>query len=299
MPTAPGGEGGARLVVQKANSSCHWGVASAVLNFGGVEADTERDAERLKRLLLSLPELELRVRWLGERFLRWPVETTALRLERLCAASERSEPDARTALLAVACYFAAHGETELVQRLRAVTEVEHLLSLGRMLRWGRSSRACQPNVSSASHEIPDYGAGRELTVGERRSLARRSSRVNIDRLLEDPHPLVMRELLLNPSLVENDVVRLAARRPAHTVAMEALARSTFWLCRSRVRLSLVQNPGAPRHISGALVVVCDRGELQKIAINTMLPRGLRTTARELLARRPPLAAACAEAQRLQ
>ena len=65
----------------------------------------------------------------------------------------------------------------------------------------------------ATSGIPDYGRGRPLTLGERKSLARRPDRAMLDRLLHDPHPDVIRRLLRNPRLTEDDVVRLAARRP--------------------------------------------------------------------------------------
>jgi hypothetical protein len=240
----------------------------------------------MTRLLLSLPELELRITWLKDHFLRWPPETVASRLDLLCARSEGSDPDARQAMLAVAGYFAAVGDSELVRALRTVAESERLLSLARILSWGS-----HPRVSVGPpplQGVPDYGTGRELTVGERRSLARRPSRAHIERLLVDPHPLVLRELFSNRYLVEDDVLRLAARRPAHVVATEALAQAPQWLCRGRIRLALIQNPGTPTHIAVPFLMVCTRGELAQVVANTTVDGVLRATARELFERRPPL-----------
>jgi hypothetical protein len=237
----------------------------------------------MKRLLMSLPELGLRVHWLRETIEHWPREVAAARLNQLCAESERSDAAARQALLTVACYFVAEGKCALVNELYQIAEHDHLLSLDRMLRPERLRGA-----PAEKKDVPDYGAGRELTVGERRVLARHPSRENIERLLSDPHPLVLRELLKNPHLTEEDVLRIAARRPAHIVAISALAKSTAWLCRRRIRFALVQNPGVPAHISGPLLVVCNRAELNEVMANTTLRKGLRLTACELLATRPPL-----------
>ena len=154
-----------------------------------------------------------------------------------------------------------------------------------MLDW--RTRGAQ-HINPPSEEVPDYGAGRELTVGERRSLARRPSRGSIEKLLLDPHPLVIRQLLENPSLVEEDVLRLATKRPARVEALQVLASSAQWLCRGRVRLALVLNPGTPPHISMPLLVVGNRRDLMEVVATTTVPRLLRVTARDLLGKRPPL-----------
>jgi hypothetical protein len=153
-----------------------------------------------------------------------------------------------------------------------------------MLDWRRAAPPIEPPVL----EVPDYGTGRELTVGERRSLARRPRRGSIEKLLMDPHPLVIRQLLENPSLVEDDVLRLATQRPARGEALQELVGSTHWLCRRRVRLALVLNPGTPPHVAVPLLVVCNRNDLLEVATTTTVPTLLRVAARELLGKRPPL-----------
>ncbi|HEY6727522.1 MAG TPA: hypothetical protein VI197_25980 [Polyangiaceae bacterium] len=253
----------------------------------------ESEGSRLERVLLALPELELRVNWLNDQFAGSSIGAIAERLDELCARSEASEPGAREAMLAVVCCVVAQAESPLVRELRAYADTACLLSLARLLltdrhdRGERSTRhaSLAPQVVA---DVPDYGAGRELTVGERRTLARRPSRGNIERLLADPHPLVIRELLLNTKLTEDDVLRLAARRPAHVIALEALTRSTAWLCRPRVRFAMVQNPGTPLWIAGPLLVLCNRKELSEVVSNTSVSLALRSTAQELLALRPPL-----------
>lgn len=254
------------------------------------QSGLESEGSRLERVLLSLPELELRVNWLNDQFERWPNSTIAARLDELCARSEASEPAAREAMLAVVCCVVARAESELVRELRALAESAHLLSLARLLLGERHERSLRSASSPppTTADVPDYGAGRELTVGERRTLARRPSRGHIERLLADPHPLVIRELLLNSKLTEDDVLRLAARRPANMAALEALTRSPAWLRRPRVRFALVQNPGTPLWIAAPLLVLCNRKELSEVVSNTTVLGVLRTSAQELLALRPPL-----------
>lgn len=242
--------------------------------------------ERLKRVLLSLPDLALRTSWLRDFLNNGSAHDNATVLNGLCEDNERAEPQAREAILVVAMFFASLGECALLEQLRAEADARHLLSLGRLLR-----RAPPPAVHDRpAHElpVPDYGTGRELTVGERRSLARSPNRGALDKLLSDPHPLVIRQLLENPRLTEDDVVRMTARRPARLEVLEAIAQHGRWLSRPRVRLSLLFNPGSPPAIVMPLLAVCTRQELADVLHHAETSTVLRGAAHELLERLPPL-----------
>jgi hypothetical protein len=248
-----------------------------VVNFG---------PERICRVVLGLPEVGLRVEWLRDYLSRGPSGDLAEELERVCEASERSDPAARETVLALALLFVRSPHDGFVERLRAHAESRHLLSLGRLLRRAPEPARSLPRPEEAP--VPDYGGGRELTVGERRSLARTPSRRAFDKLLSDPHPLVIRQLLENPRLTEDDVVRIAARRPVRPEAVQAIARSGRWLKRPRVRLAILLNPGSPATVAMPLLAACTRSELIEIVHGVDTSKVLRGTARELLARRPPL-----------
>ena len=60
------------------------------------------------------------------------------------------------------------------------------------------------------------------------------------------------------------------------------------MSRRRVRLSLLLNPSCPTHIAIPLVHTLVRDELNLVLKNTTLSSVVRTVARELLERRPPL-----------
>jgi hypothetical protein len=99
--------------------------------------------------------------------------------------------------------------------------------------------------------------------------------------------MVVTELLTNPKTTEDDVVRLAAFRPARATSIEAIAR-TRWLTRRRVRMTVLLNPGSPPRVSLPLVGLCTRTELLEVARGADVPVILRITANELAERRPPL-----------
>ncbi len=259
-------------------------------------ADTEHSAPaaagpgaaaRALRVLLSLPELQLRVRWLSDHLEHSPLTEAAELLEALADEAGRAEPEAREGMLGVALYFA--GLEEPCPRREALHDHaarERLLSLERLLR--RDPDAQDAPRSPRDLPVPDYGTGRELTVGERRSLARRPTRPQLEKLLGDPHPLVLTQLFACPKLTEADVVRVATRRPGHLEALTVLSQSVRWMSRRRVRLSLLLNPSCPTHIAVPLVHTLVRDELSLVLKNTTLSSVLRTVARELLERRPPL-----------
>jgi len=242
------------------------------------------DAERFVRCLLGLPDLQLRVDWLNAHVQAEPPYLLAPLLDVVIGQSEIGEPRAREALLTIALWAAGTASTSDLERLRQIALEQRLLSLQRVIR--RVPTSTLPPESSEPR-IPDYGTGRELTLGERRNLARRSGRQRFDVLLKDPHPMVIRELLSNPKTTEDDVVRVAAARPARPTSILAIA-STRWLARRRVRLSVLQNPGSPLSVALPLVGLCTRGELLELARATDVPPLLRITAVELAERRPPL-----------
>lgn len=242
--------------------------------------------DRLRRVLLSLPDVTLRVGWLRAHLAEIREAEAAELLCSLCEDGERADPDSREALLIVAMLLVAESDSPFVERLRHYAEERRLLSLWRLLR--RSGDGAELVRSRSEPPVPDYGSGRELTVGERRSLARSANRRVFEKLLRDPHPLVLRQLLGNPRLTEDDVVRLAARRPLHRAIVETLAESPRWLRRPRVRLTLLLNPGTPPAVSMPLLAVCTRCELLEVVHGADTPLMLRGSARELLERSPPL-----------
>ena len=109
------------------------------------------------------------------------------------------------------------------------------------------------------------GKGRALTLGERKALARRPSRKAFDKLLLDPHPSVIHNLLTNPLTTEDDIVRLTARRPLASEILREVASHPRWNLRRRVRLAIVLNPSCPADLGVPLVGLLLQSELQIVA----------------------------------
>jgi hypothetical protein len=100
--------------------------------------------------------------------------------------------------------------------------------------------------------------------------------------------MVVQNLLGNPRLTEDDVLRMAARRPAYPRVIGEIARHPRWSQRARVRLAIVQNPGSPVDLSVPLVRLLTRAELREVLAAADVPAVVRAAAGELLERRPPV-----------
>ncbi len=92
------------------------------------------------------------------------------------------------------------------------------------------------------------------------------------------------------------MVHLAARRPGNPEVLAEVARSTRWAHRVRVRMAVVLNPDSPLELAIPLLALLVRPELRFVASAAYLAPALRATARDLLARRPPVRASASKAK---
>jgi hypothetical protein len=110
----------------------------------------------------------------------------------------------------------------------------------------------------------------------------------IEKLTLDPHPLVIAQLLGFPQLTLDDVLRIASARPARAPALAELCKSFQWVARPRVRLALALNPYTPANIAMPFLPILNRCELGEVVATTTLSPVRRSTALDLLGKRPPL-----------
>jgi hypothetical protein len=229
----------------------------------------------------------LRVAYLASEIESRPLVLAAEALDDVCGAAEQAAPDARELLVTLVDLLAVERGAHLVEQLREQAAQHSLLALARLLRRpAASSRPSAPATTEA--RVPDYGTGRTLTLGERKALARRPTRKAMEKLLADPHPVVIRTLLQNPKVVEDDVVRLAARRPNDPAVLAAVAGNPRWAHRVKVRMAIVLNPDTPPAVAVPLLALLVRPELRLVADTAGLAPTLRAAAHDLLLRRPPV-----------
>ena len=252
-----------------------------------------RRAESLVSATLSLGDASLRAAYVANVARSWSVGDLAQALDAVCERAEQAEASAREALIAIVDALNADGMDEVVQRLREHAAGESLLALERLIRSppivplrGAVGVAAAPPRTG----IIAAPSGRPLTLGERKSLARRPDRDTMERLLGDPHPDVIHRLLCSARLLEDDVVRLAAKRPGRGDVLAEIARSTKWSHRPRVRLALVMNPATPTEIAARVAGLLLRPELDRVVRSPAVPASVRAVCLEHLERRPPVEA---------
>jgi hypothetical protein len=246
-------------------------------------------ADALVRATLALADASLRVAHLRGLMCETPAHELAPGLEVLCARAEQAEPRARECLVSLVDALAWNDADlrESVQRLREEAAGKSHLALERLLRTPVTFSSSAPSPPKKEH-VPDYGKGRPLTLGERKSLARKPDRDMLARLLLDPHPDVIHRLLANPRLTEDDVIRLATKRPCRPDVLAELARSEKWMHRSRVRISVVLNPHTPVELAAPIVSLLMRQELKLVAESSAVAPLVRALCLEHLERRPPV-----------
>lgn len=139
--------------------------------------------------------------------------------------------------------------------------------------------APQRGPLTASQVRGDVNLSR-LTLGERKFLARGHDRNRLEKLLRDPEPGVIRNLLRNPNLTEQEVVGLAARRPTRDVVQRQISASRFGK-RYSVRVALVCNPYSPTDLSLKLVGFLLQRDLKLVRNNHSLHPLVRAEADRL------------------
>ncbi|HEU4613168.1 MAG TPA: hypothetical protein VFS15_13855 [Kofleriaceae bacterium] len=124
---------------------------------------------------------------------------------------------------------------------------------------------------------------RPLTLGERKALARTHRRDKLLLLIRDPHPQVVAIVLDNPHVTEQDVVKMAAARPAVPESLAKIAAHPRWSVRHPVKRALVLNPSTPLADAIRIATTLRAPELVELANDHSLPETLRKHASEVLA----------------
>jgi hypothetical protein len=234
------------------------------------------DAVSLARRLAALPAAAMRQATLRLTLDALDDEAAV----RLCAEIVRRGPSGAPFDVALLALTALLDEGALGYErhatLYATARAHDDAQLARLLL---SSQPPPPGTPKAA-EMP---GGRELTLGERKSMARGRRRDLLDRLLRDPDESVLTILLGNPRITEDDVVRLAARRPTTAGAQRTILRSERFIARYNVKRALVFNPYTPTDLAARLVVLLTRPDQHAVAHDPSLNDSVREAAQEALA----------------
>lgn len=232
-------------------------------------------AEAWARKLATLREHSVQVGWVRSEIERLGAARAADVLSVVLARAEQREERFATLLLRISLALSTPLGAPLKGGIAAVAAAQGQTSLARFL--GRMERdEDDPEAEPESdRDVPDFGKGRPLTLGERKSLARTHDRNLLARVLRDPHPDVIRILLDNPTVVEADVVRLCARRPSRAQVLTEVFLHSRWVLRYRVRLTLALNPFTPEEITLQLLPHLTPADLREVRASGQISERVR------------------------
>jgi hypothetical protein len=233
--------------------------------------------------LKVLPEPAMRREVLGEQLVKMQPEQVLEFFDEVTSGAARRKPDHLIALEAVHETI-LQGQEEgylyelLAEVYRLAREMENQAVTSLMM-------IAQPKRGPIDPaDAPIDPAHAELTLGERKYLARGQDRMRLDRLLFDPDPAVITNLLKNPNLTEQDVIRLAAKRPIPAEVLRVIHKSRF-SDRYRIRLTLVCNPYTPPDIAVKLTGFLLLKDLIMVSQDGALHQLVRDEARRVLAQK--------------
>jgi hypothetical protein len=232
-------------------------------------------AEAWSRKLATLRDPSVQVGWVRSALERvGPVRAADILCVVLARAEQRDERHA-ILLLRVSLALCAASTLSLKRSIAAVADARGQHSLARFL--GAREGPSEPEAEEQENErdVPDFGRGRPLALGERKALARTHNRALLARVLRDPSPDVIRILLENPTVVEADVVRLCARRPARREVLAEVFQHQRWILRYRVRLALALNPFTPEEITLQLLPHLTPADRREVQASSQISRRVR------------------------
>jgi hypothetical protein len=228
----------------------------------------------LARRLMGIVDAGMRMAYVRHTLLSMPHGDVADLLVVAHAHAEARNPRYGSLLSSLSLALADDACAELRIAVCALLEARNHYGLARSLRQNIIEEGAD------ALRVPDFGAGRPLTLGERKSLARRNDRDLIARVLRDPHPDVIRILLHNPGLIEADVLLLCARRPVAVDALREVFRSARWIVRYPIKVALVLNPYTPLDVALQLAPLLHDQDVRRVLDAADLPQALHEACRK-------------------
>lgn len=124
-----------------------------------------------------------------------------------------------------------------------------------------------------------------VPLGTRRSMSKTNAKNVLDRLLSDPDPLVISNILDNPRITEREVLKIASKRPNSARIIKLVSSHKKWSKRYAVMSAVARNPYTPPRISIALLELMFMQDLKKIARDTTIHPQVKMSAKDLIEER--------------
>jgi len=126
---------------------------------------------------------------------------------------------------------------------------------------------------------------RAMGVGERLKLAMRGHKEVRTLLLRDPNRLVVRFVLSNPKITEEEIVAIANNRAVDEELLRIIAGNREWMRQRQVRLGVVTNPKTPAALALRFLPAVEERDIRRLAKSKSVPEVVVGAARRFIASR--------------
>lgn len=231
--------------------------------------------------LASLPSLAMRAASVRELFEGIDPMEGVWWIDQLLRGTLWGRAPEADALLALSVWLIDAHDThyELLKQLFEAAHEDRRQTVMYMLRDAPPHRALAQGSKLPEVRLP---MDRDVTLGERRSIATGPKLKLLDRLVDDPNPLVIERLLDNPRIKQAHVVAIAAKRPTLPELLRLVACHTKWVQRLEVREAVVRNPFNTTGVCLKLVPTLGLPVLYQLKHASDIHPGITAFARDLV-----------------
>jgi hypothetical protein len=238
----PGGASTTDSDAQAAGRAAHTGTAE---EYDALYAAYEASL----RTITALPELPMRRAALDRTISELTTEEAVWWIDQLLRGALWGRNPELDAMMACADWLIRLRAEDDYARLQALFKEAHTAGRESVVMLLRDPPPKLEMPKKAKLPEVNLQMGREITLGERRSLARGRDKRLLERLLMDPSPLVLEKLLDNPNVRNDDVLIVASRRPTKPQLLQTVVFHKRWFRELVIREALVFNPYTPTGIS--------------------------------------------------
>ena len=241
----------------------------------------ERVGKKMLDEIFCLSETKMRGAALLERFQAVKAETVVEILQEFCIKASEKKP--RYAEIIDSCL-----DIDKMKDMLGLEKMSDIYLNAKKMGYNSVVRLLMnPPPKGKKFSEYDFVEGQDvhdITLGEKRSLAKGLDKDLLDRIIYDEDPIVIENILSNPRIIERDVLKIVSKRPIRPAILKVISESTKWSSRYVVKRALVLNPFTPTGIALGLVNVMQYKDLKLIASSGSLHDEIRNSAKDLLER---------------
>jgi len=225
----------------------------------------------------ALPEDGMRLELLGRRLSSLPSEEIALFFDCLYKIDphNRGASKVRLALINSEKFKETLGQ----EKYNGVLMAAMHLGLRKVSRLFSELPPHKHGASGYEHE--EEARMEYVSLGMKRTLSKSRSKDTLDRLLSDPDPVVITNILNNPRTTEQEALKIAARRPNSPRILKLIAGHAKWSKRYNVIKAIALNPYAPPRLSIAILEILLAQDLKIIMESEAVHPQVRISAKDI------------------